>query len=169
MSAPTKSIRCFSLFVLGLVCLSGCEDRDRSVVIPASVAQKSAPAPKKVAATAESDESQGAEEFAPQVVHLGGDTPERLNRRDLEASIRRVLDRVGKCGSEIRERAVVEVRMVIGTGGGLKSTSVLEPWQGSELAQCVVHALQGTSFPRFTGSATVQQIEWTYPFVIEPR
>jgi len=110
------------------------------------------------------------EEPAAAPVSIGG-IPEQLDRRQLEAAMVKVKPAVLHCrglnawGGYAGE---LSVRMTIASSGALSQAVILgvPPEEThTALADCVLHAIHGISFPRFRG-ALHPTMEWTYPFVL---
>ncbi len=118
---------------------------------------------KKKSTDASSDPTD--EEEAPsERAEPAGDEP---SRRDLEAGMDRVQDRVLACRGVENFVGLLSVRVVISRTGGVQSVSVLPPSDKTATAPCVARAVQGASFAHFRGQLH-PTVELVYPFYFRP-
>ena len=85
-----------------------------------------------------------------------------LTRQDLETGLLKVRARALACKNE-GPPPVVELHIVIAASGQVTSVGLPQELRGSRAAECISHAIRAASFPSWTPTEKVAQIEWTYP------
>lgn len=82
----------------------------------------------------------------------GSNLPQKLNKNQVIAGMRRVSGRVSRCGAGQSGRVTVTV-VISGASGRVKNVNVTGMFAGTPVGSCAARAVRAASFPRFRDSS----------------